>query len=143
MTFSCLGPTLAAVQTLAYREASAGRGALLTAAYCAGLGIPFLLTAVAFKRALGAFAVVKRHYVLVMRIGGLLLVVVGLVVALAPVILQYFDKGSTGTTIEVSIGDSKPTVDVAAALNALLNVSPTPAASLPINPTSSPIPTRM
>jgi cytochrome c-type biogenesis protein len=74
----CLGPTLAAVQTLAYREASAGRGALLTAAYCAGLGIPFLLTAVAFRRALGAFAVVKRHYVLVMRIGGLLLVVVGL-----------------------------------------------------------------
>jgi len=74
----CLGPTLAAVQTLAYREASAGRGALLTAAYCAGLGIPFLLTAVAFRRALGAFAIVKRHYVLVMRIGGLLLVVVGL-----------------------------------------------------------------
>lgn len=58
-----------------------------------------------------------------------LLVVVGLVVALAPVILQYFDQGSTGTTIEVSVGDSKPTVDVAAALNALLNVSPTPAAT--------------
>jgi ABC-2 type transport system permease protein len=56
-----------------------------------------------------------------------LLVIVGLVVALAPVILQYFDKGSTGTTIEVSVGDSKPTVDVAAALNALLNVSPTAA----------------
>ena len=74
----CLGPTLAAVQTLAYREASAGRGALLTAAYCAGLGIPFLLTAVAFRRALGAFAIVKRHYALVMRIGGLMLVVVGL-----------------------------------------------------------------
>ncbi len=74
----CLGPTLAAVQTLAYREASAGRGALLTAAYCAGLGIPFLLTAVAMRRALGAFAVVKRHYAVVMRIGGALLVVVGL-----------------------------------------------------------------
>jgi len=74
----CLGPTLAAVQTLAYREASAGRGALLTAAYCVGLGVPFLLTAVAFRRALGAFAIVKRHYALVMRIGGLLLVVVGL-----------------------------------------------------------------
>ena len=45
----CLGPTLAAVQTLAYREASAGRGALLTAAYCAGLGIPFVLTGLAFS----------------------------------------------------------------------------------------------
>jgi cytochrome c-type biogenesis protein len=74
----CLGPTLAAVQTLAYREASAGRGALLTAAYCAGLGIPFVLTGLAFSRALGAFDVVKRHYAVVMRVGGGLLVVVGL-----------------------------------------------------------------
>ena len=74
----CLGPTLAAVQTLAYTEASAARGAFLTAAYCAGLGIPFVLTGLAFRRALGAFAVVKRHYALVMRVGGLLLVAVGL-----------------------------------------------------------------
>ncbi len=74
----CLGPTLAAVQTLAYTQASASRGAVLTAAYCAGLGVPFVLTGLAFKRALGAFAVVKRHYALVMRIGGGLLVVVGL-----------------------------------------------------------------
>jgi cytochrome c-type biogenesis protein len=74
----CLGPTLAAVQTLAYREASAGRGALLTAAYCVGLGLPFVLTGLAFTRALGAFAVVKRHYAVVMRIGGGLLVLVGL-----------------------------------------------------------------
>jgi cytochrome c-type biogenesis protein len=74
----CLGPTLAAVQTLAYTQASAGRGAVLTAAYCAGLGIPFVLTGLAFRRALGAFAVVRRHYALVMRVGGGLLVVVGL-----------------------------------------------------------------
>jgi cytochrome c-type biogenesis protein len=74
----CLGPTLAAVQTLAYTEASAGRGAFLTGAYCLGLGVPFVLTGLAFRSALGAFAVVKRHYALVMRIGGLLLVVVGL-----------------------------------------------------------------
>jgi cytochrome c-type biogenesis protein len=74
----CLGPTLAAVQTLAYNQASAGRGAVLTAAYCVGLGLPFVLTGLAFRRALGAFDVVKRHYRLVMRIGGGLLVVVGL-----------------------------------------------------------------
>ena len=74
----CLGPTLAAVQALAYTQASAGRGALLTAAYCAGLGLPFVLSGLAFKRALGAFDVVKRHYAFVMRIGGALLVVVGL-----------------------------------------------------------------
>jgi cytochrome c-type biogenesis protein len=74
----CLGPTLAAVQTLAYTQASAGRGAVLTAAYCVGLGLPFVLTGLAFRRALGAFDVVKRHYRLVMRVGGGLLVVVGL-----------------------------------------------------------------
>ena len=74
----CLGPTLGAVQTLAYTQASAGRGAILTAAYCLGLGVPFVLTGLAFRRALGAFAVVKRHYAVVMRVGGVLLVVVGL-----------------------------------------------------------------
>jgi cytochrome c-type biogenesis protein len=74
----CIGPTLAAVNSLAFNEASAGRGALLTVAYCVGLGLPFILAAVAFRRALGAFGWVKRHYAWVMRIGGLMLVAVGL-----------------------------------------------------------------
>ncbi len=74
----CLGPTLAAVQTLAYSSATAGRGALLTAAYCLGLGLPFLATGLAFRRALGAFSIVKRHYAVVMGVGGALLVAVGL-----------------------------------------------------------------
>jgi cytochrome c-type biogenesis protein len=73
----CLGPTLAAVQGLAFTQASAGRGAVLTAAYCLGLGIPFVLTGLAFERALRAFAVVKRHYGVVKAVGGGLLVVVG------------------------------------------------------------------
>ncbi|MDX2850685.1 MULTISPECIES: cytochrome c biogenesis CcdA family protein [Streptomycetaceae] len=74
----CIGPTLAAVNALAFNEASAGRGALLTAVYCLGLGLPFIVAAVAFRRALGAFGWVKRHYVWVMRIGGGMLVAVGL-----------------------------------------------------------------
>jgi len=74
----CLGPTLGAVQTLAYTQASAGRGAFLTLGYCLGLGIPFLLTAVGFRRAMGAFAVVKRHYAVVVRTGGAMLVLIGL-----------------------------------------------------------------
>lgn len=74
----CLGPTIGAVQTLAYQQASAGRGAILTAAYCLGLGIPFILTGLAMRKALGAFDVVKRHYALVTRIGGVLLITVGL-----------------------------------------------------------------
>ncbi|WP_119286742.1 cytochrome c biogenesis protein CcdA [Streptomyces sp. YIM 130001] len=74
----CIGPTLGAVQTLALSEASAGRGAILTVAYCLGLGVPFVLAAVAFRRTLGAFAWVKRHYVWVMRIGGVMMIATGL-----------------------------------------------------------------
>jgi len=74
----CLGPTLGAVQALAFDQASAARGAVLTLGYCLGLGIPFLLTAVGFRRAMGVFSAVKRHYGLVVRAGGAMLVVVGL-----------------------------------------------------------------
>lgn len=74
----CIGPTLAAVEALAITEASAVRGSTLSIMYCVGLGVPFLLVALAFRRALSAFAWVKRHYAWVMRIGGGMLVIVGL-----------------------------------------------------------------
>ena len=74
----CLGPTLAAVQTLAYTQGSAGRGALLTFFYCLGLGLPFIASAVAFRRALRVFAIVRRHYQVVMRLGGAMLATIGL-----------------------------------------------------------------
>ncbi|ASN28409.1 cytochrome C biogenesis protein ResC [Streptomyces pluripotens] len=73
----CLGPTLSSVNFLSWHEASAGRGALLAVVYCLGLGVPFVLTAVAFRRALGAFGWIKRHYVWVMRIGGTMMIVTG------------------------------------------------------------------
>ncbi|WP_261986619.1 cytochrome c biogenesis CcdA family protein [Actinomadura sp. HBU206391] len=74
----CIGPTLAAVQSLAFTEASAGRGAVLSLAYSLGLGLPFVATAVAYRRALGAFGVIKRNYQVVMRVGGGMLVAIGL-----------------------------------------------------------------
>lgn len=73
----CIGPTLAAVNILAFSEATAGRGALLMFAYCLGLGLPFIAAAMAFRRTLGAFGWVKRHYAWVMRLGGAMLVVTG------------------------------------------------------------------
>jgi cytochrome c-type biogenesis protein len=51
---------------------------VLTIAYSLGLGVPFLIAAVAFRRALGTFGWVKEHYVWVMRVGGGMLVVLGL-----------------------------------------------------------------
>jgi cytochrome c-type biogenesis protein len=75
----CIGPTLGAVLNLAYADntATAGRGAILTAVYCLGLGVPFVVAGVAFRRALGAIAAVKRHYGIVIWTGGLLLIAVG------------------------------------------------------------------
>jgi cytochrome c-type biogenesis protein len=75
---ACTGPTLAAILGLAGIGGNAGRGALLATAYCLGLGLPFLLAGLAYRRAMGAFAALRRHSVLISRIGGVLLVVVGL-----------------------------------------------------------------
>jgi len=73
----CIGPTLAAVQTLAFTEASALRGAVLSFAYCLGLGLPFVVLAVAFSRLAGAVSFLRRHSLVIMRVGGVLLVAVG------------------------------------------------------------------
>jgi len=73
----CIGPTLAAVETLAVNEGTAGRGALLSVFYCLGLGIPFVLAGLMFSRMLGAVAWVRRHQVWVTRAGGLMLITVG------------------------------------------------------------------
>ena len=74
----CLGPTLAAVNSLAYAEATAGRGALLGVAYCLGPGVPFVLVALGARWAMGATSLLRRHARTVTRIGGVVLVLVGL-----------------------------------------------------------------
>lgn len=74
----CLGPTLGAIQTLAFNEGSAGKGAFLTLVYSLGLGLPFLVVAIAFRRSMGALDVVRRHYRAVTVVGGVMLIVVGL-----------------------------------------------------------------
>ena len=73
----CIGPTLGAVQPLAFTEASAARGALLSFFYCLGLGLPFIIVGLLFRRAMGTIGWVRRHSLLVMRIGGAMLVAIG------------------------------------------------------------------
>jgi cytochrome c-type biogenesis protein len=74
----CVGPTLGVIATLSAYEGTAARGALLSLFYALGLGLPFIAAGLAYRRMLGAFDVVKRHQQWVMRIGGGLLILVGL-----------------------------------------------------------------
>jgi cytochrome c-type biogenesis protein len=73
----CIGPTLSAVLTLAFSAGTAPRGAFLAFVYCLGLGIPFLIVALAFSRGMRAFGWARRHARLVTVIGGAMLVAVG------------------------------------------------------------------
>jgi cytochrome c-type biogenesis protein len=74
----CAGPTLAAVLTLSATTGTAARGAVLAFVYGLGIGIPFLVVAFAVERGVTLFDFARRHARLITRIGGLLLVAVGL-----------------------------------------------------------------
>lgn len=74
----CVGPTLAAINVLSVNEATAARGAVLSGVFALGLGLPFVAAALAYRRMLRAFAVIRRHQVAVMRIGGVMMILVGL-----------------------------------------------------------------
>ncbi len=74
----CIGPTLAAVLSLSFGSGTAARGALLSFAYSLGLGLPFVAAGMGVQWALRVFAVMRGHAAAVMRLGGIMLVVVGL-----------------------------------------------------------------
>ena len=68
---------LGAVLTLAVTTGSAGRGAFLAFVYGLGIGVPFLLAALTFQRGMRTFGFARRHARLVTRIGGAMLITVG------------------------------------------------------------------
>ncbi len=74
----CLSPTLGVVINLGFTEGTALRGGLLGFVYALGLGIPFVLAGLAFTKMARAVAFLRRRQQLIMRIGGVMLVVVGL-----------------------------------------------------------------
>jgi cytochrome c-type biogenesis protein len=73
----CIGPTLTAVLTLSAQSGTAARGAFLAFVYGLGLGIPFLIVALAFQRVVSVLDFFKRNARMVTRVGGVLLVAVG------------------------------------------------------------------
>lgn len=73
----CIGPTYAAVVALSLEGASPGRGAGLALAYSLGLGIPFVLFALVFERALGASRFLSRHRRIISVLSGALLLAIG------------------------------------------------------------------
>lgn len=74
----CTGPTLGAVLGMAAVEGKTDRAVLLAVAYCLGLGIPFVVFGLGFHRLLGVFRAVRRNSRWVTRIGGALLILIGL-----------------------------------------------------------------
>jgi cytochrome c-type biogenesis protein len=74
----CIGPTLTVVLTLAMASGTAVRGAILAFAYGLGLGIPFLIMAMAFERGVAALGFARRHARAFSLAGGAMLVVVGI-----------------------------------------------------------------
>jgi cytochrome c-type biogenesis protein len=73
----CIGPVLAGVLGLAEHDATLSRGVVLLAAYSLGLGVPFVITGVAFDRMTGLFAVVKRHFRVINLVAGIALFAFG------------------------------------------------------------------
>ena len=74
----CIGPALPTVQTLAFSESSAFRGALLSLGYCLGLGLPFIATGLFFDRSARLRQFLTRNGRVISLIGGIFLILIGL-----------------------------------------------------------------
>lgn len=78
----CIGPTFAAVQALVYTgDAGNAKAIILTLAYCLGLGIPFLIVALGISRGVNTMGWAKKHRMLLQRLGGGMLIIIGLLIA--------------------------------------------------------------
>jgi cytochrome c-type biogenesis protein len=76
----CVGPILGTILALAASADSVGRGALLLLVYSAGLGVPFVLVAVLFGRLTGLLRWLNRHSLIINRVAGVLLILVGVLI---------------------------------------------------------------
>lgn len=77
----CIGPILGSVFAVAATQSHLTQGAFLLIAYSLGLGVPFLITGLVLTRAVGVFAVIKRHFTLLTSISAVLLILFGILLA--------------------------------------------------------------
>ena len=73
----CIGPALAAVQTLAFQESSAARGAVLSFGYCLGLGLPFILSGLSIDKSAKLRSIIYRRGDIISKVGGIFLITLG------------------------------------------------------------------
>lgn len=76
----CIGPILAGILAVAGAQQTVGQGVRLLAVYSLGLGIPFLLTALAINQFFTAFARIRKHYHAIEVVSGLMLCVIGVLI---------------------------------------------------------------
>lgn len=73
----CIGPTLAVINFLSANEGTAARGGVLSGFFAIGIGLPFIVAALFYERMLGAIGFIRRHQQWVTRIGGAMMIAVG------------------------------------------------------------------
>ena len=76
----CIGPILGGILTIAGSRETVSEGMILLAVYSAGLGIPFILTALAVDKFFAASARIRRHYRMIEYVAGGLLIVIGVLI---------------------------------------------------------------
>jgi len=76
----CIGPILGGILAIAGTQQTVGQGVQLLAVYSAGLGLPFLLTALAINQFFTVFKRIRKHYHLIEIVSGLLLVLIGVLI---------------------------------------------------------------
>ena len=74
----CIGPALAAVQTMALSQANATRGAILSLGYCLGLGVPFIVMGQLLEKSVRAVKALRRHSQFITYVGGAFLIAIGM-----------------------------------------------------------------
>jgi cytochrome c-type biogenesis protein len=77
----CVGPTLGAINALNFAEHDLSRAVTLMVAYCLGLGLPFLIFGLGFRKVIGLHKAIRKHNIWVTRVGGAMLVVLGVALA--------------------------------------------------------------